>query len=79
MARVNAIVLQRERRIAEIGSLCREGLVPGSFTHKAQTLLTFGWSRATWRSRAGILRTVDWLLDLERAHRGALQDQLRNP
>jgi hypothetical protein len=72
--RVSAIVQQRDRRMAEIRSLCCQGLAPGSFVHKANMLLTFGWSRASWRSRAGIIRTVDWLLQMEHAYRGRLED-----
>ena len=56
----------------EILSLRRKGRVPGSFVEKAITLLTYDWSRATWRSRDGILRTVDWLLRMERVRRSRL-------
>lgn len=41
------------------------------FVEKALQLLTRDWSLATWRSRADILRTVDWLLRMERARRRA--------
>jgi hypothetical protein len=78
-ARVSAIVQQRERRMAEIRSLDRQGLAPGSFVHKAQRLLTLGWSRASWRSRAGIIRTVDWLLEMERVHRSGLKEGGNEP
>jgi hypothetical protein len=61
-------VLQRKRKMAEISSLRRQGHVPGSFADKAQTLLTRGWSKHSWRSRESILRTVDWLLQMERMH-----------
>lgn len=66
--RVKAIALERERRMADVRSLAGQNLAPGSFVHKARTLLTLGWSKATWRSRASIIHTVDWLLDLERAN-----------
>jgi hypothetical protein len=72
---VNWLVLEREHRMAEIGSLCAAGFVPGGFIDKAQTLLTFGWSRATWHSRESILCTVDWLLNMERVHRRRLEDR----
>jgi hypothetical protein len=55
--------------MAELGSLGGQEPVPGSFAAKAQTLLTRDWSKASWRSRVSIIQTVDWLLDLERAHR----------
>jgi hypothetical protein len=69
-AQVNAIVAERERKMAEIGSLRRPDHAPGSFVDKAETLLTSGWSKATWHSRENILRTVDWLLHMERVQRG---------
>jgi hypothetical protein len=56
---------QRERKMAEIGSLRRQDHAPGSFVDKAEALLTSTWSKATWRSRENILRTVDWLLHME--------------
>jgi hypothetical protein len=78
-ARVQALASQREQRMAEINALLRQRVVAGSFVDKAQTLLTNSWSKATWRSRASILRTVDWLLHLEQAHRrdsGGRADQV---
>jgi hypothetical protein len=72
VARVDAIVAQRDRRMMEIASLRRGSSSPASFIDKAQALLTSGWSKATWRSRAGILRAVDWLLQMERAQQKGL-------
>ena len=71
--RLNAIAQERERRLAEIRSLAGPGPMPASFAYKAQRLLTLGWARASWRSRAEILRTVDWLLDLERVRQSGQQ------
>jgi hypothetical protein len=70
-ARVSAIASQRGSRLSEIESLRRDGLAPASFVDKAQTLLTQEWSKATWRSREQLLRTVDWLLRMERTRRNA--------
>jgi hypothetical protein len=67
--RVHAIAMQRERAMADLRSLDCQNPAPGSFVNKAQTLLTLGWSKANWRSRASIIRTVGWLLHLEHAHR----------
>lgn len=72
--RVSSIASLRERRMNEIVSLRRDGPAPGSFVDKAQTLLTYRWSKATWRSRERILGAVDWLLRMERVHRKALAD-----
>jgi hypothetical protein len=35
---------------------------------KAQNLLTAHWGSADWASRAGILKTVDWLLQVALHH-----------
>ena len=59
----------------EIVSLRRQPSPPGGFLDKAQTLLTRDWSKATWRSRESILRTVDWLLRMEQQHRERLEDR----
>ena len=67
-ARARAITLHRERSMNEIVCLRRQGLVSGVFIGKAQRLLTQSWSKATWRGRESILRTVDWLLRMEQTH-----------
>jgi hypothetical protein len=72
--RASAITEQRDRRMSELQSL-GDGLTPGSFADKARTLLTHRWARATWRSRENILRTVDWLMQMERVRRGATAEQ----
>ena len=64
--RTHALVAERDRRMAEIAALCQDDSQPGSFLDKAQTLLTRGWSNASWSARAGILVTVDWLFRMER-------------
>jgi len=58
----------RERSMDEITSLRRHGLVSGVFIDKAYVLLTHSWSKATWRERESILRSVDWLLQVEQVH-----------
>jgi transposase len=78
-ARARAIESARERRLNEIESLRRDGLAPGCFVDKAQKLLTYAWSKATWRSRENILRTVDWLLHVDRIHRSGLESQTDRP
>jgi hypothetical protein len=61
--------------MAEIRVLLQAEPTGMSFVHKAQTLLTRDWSHATWRSRANILRTVDWLLNVDRARRASPQSR----
>ena len=67
--RARAIELRRANAMDEIRSLHDDGAAPGSFSDKAKTLLTNGWSRSSWKAREDILRTVDWLLRLEHRRR----------
>jgi hypothetical protein len=74
--RVSTLVSDRERKMTEITALRdREGR-PDSFVGKAESLLTRSWSRSNWRSRESILRTVDWLLRMDRQQRLALDHRL---
>ena len=69
--RVAAIRQQRERLMAEISLLTKTHVGADSFVRKALTLLTVGWGRASWRARADLLRSADWLLNMERMRRDA--------
>jgi hypothetical protein len=57
---------QRDRCMAEIVRVRRESATPNSFFDKARQLLTKHWSASSWRSRADILRTAEWLVDVGR-------------
>src|SRR4029453_19470798 len=57
---------QRDRCIAEIARVRRESATPNSFFDKARQLLTKHWSASSWRSRADILRTAEWLVGVGR-------------
>lgn len=41
---------------------------PNAMLDKATSLLTAHWGRADWASRAAILKTVDWLLQVAIRH-----------
>jgi hypothetical protein len=41
---------------------------PNAMLDKATSLLTAHWGRASWTSRAAILKTVDWLLQVAIHH-----------
>jgi hypothetical protein len=43
---------------------CALGESSNPMIEKAQSLLTTRWGAADWRSRAEILKTVDWLLQI---------------
>jgi hypothetical protein len=57
---------QRDRCMAEIARVRRESATPNSFFDKARQLLTKHWSASSWRSRADILRTAEWLVGVGR-------------
>jgi hypothetical protein len=65
-AKAREFSLERERHLAVIQARIINGHDPGVFAKKAQTLLTMSWSKADWPARKSILRTVHWLLRLER-------------
>lgn len=67
--RVAALQQQRDRLMAEIGLLTKTRVGADSFVRKALTLLTVGWGKASWRARADLLRSADWLLNMERTRR----------
>ena len=64
--RIEEIQKRRERQMAEIRLLTKLRPAAATFARKAETLLTVGWGRASWEARAEILRTVNWLLEIER-------------
>jgi hypothetical protein len=66
IARAEAITSEREGRMRQIAAIRADRSTTTGFADKAQTLLTRDWAKASWRSRSQILRTVDWLLRLER-------------
>ena len=54
------------QRMAEIARVRRESTTPNSFFDKARQLLTRHWSLSSWRSRADLLRTAEWLVGVGR-------------
>jgi hypothetical protein len=48
--------------MAEIARGWREPGDPASLFDKARQLLTRHWSASSWRARADILRTAEWLI-----------------
>jgi len=59
-----AMIDRRDRCMAEIARVRRESAAPNSFFDKARQLLTRHWSASSWRSRADILRTAEWLIGI---------------
>jgi hypothetical protein len=62
--RIESILRQRERLIAEVQGLsaveeCAES------AKKAQQLLTRWWAKADWKAREELLRVAEWVIRVE--------------
>jgi len=62
--RPDVIDRQRQAHIATIQQARRLGDGQNVLLEKANSLLTSHWAHASWSSRAAILKTVDWLLQV---------------
>ena len=62
---VNSILVRREQLVAEIARLRAEHH-GSNLVENAQQLLTRWWATAGWSAREELLRTVDWLVRVER-------------
>jgi len=58
-----ALIDRRERCIAEIACAGADS-GSGSLFEKARQLLTRHWSASTWRGRADLIRTAEWLIGI---------------
>ncbi len=62
--RVDGILRQRERLIAEVQGLSSvEGCAESA--KKAQQLLTRWWAKADWTAREELLRVAEWVIRVE--------------
>jgi hypothetical protein len=57
-----ALIDRRDHCMAEIARFWSEAGNSGSLFAKARQLLTRHWSASSWRGRADILRTAEWLV-----------------
>ena len=64
----DAIDRARQGYVADIAHAREFNAGPNALLDKATSLLTVHWGRANWSSRAAILKTVDWLLQLAIRH-----------
>ena len=62
--RPDAIDRQRQDCVATIQRVRALGAGQHALLEKANSLLTVHWAHASWASRATILKTVDWLLQV---------------
>lgn len=62
--RPKAIDRQRQTYVATIQQARALGAGQHALLEKANSLLTVHWAHASWASRATILKTVDWLLQV---------------
>ena len=60
----DAIDRQRQNCMATIQQVRALGAGQHALLEKASSLLTVHWAHANWASRATILKTVDWLLQV---------------
>ena len=56
------LIDRRDRCMAEIANRRQEVGNSGDLFDKARELLTRHWSTSSWRARADILRTAEWLI-----------------
>jgi shikimate kinase len=66
--RVDQIVRQRERLIAEVQDFGAEQGRSES-AQKAQQLLTRWWAKADWKAREELLKAAEWLIQMEKQGR----------
>lgn len=62
--RPDAIDRQRQDYVATIQQARALGAGQHALLENANSLLTVHWAHASWASRATILKTVDWLLQV---------------
>ena len=60
----DAMIERRDRCITQLARLRHGKNVSGALADKARHLLTSHWSASSWRARADILRTAEWLLGI---------------
>jgi hypothetical protein len=63
---VISLLTQRDDLMNEIVAMRVRKRAPSPFIRKAGTLLTRFWARADWKSRAEILQSARWLVDVGR-------------
>lgn len=65
----SALIVRRDRCMTLLARLRQNENVSGTLADKAGHLLTAHWAASSWRARADILRTAEWLLGL--SHKAA--------
>ncbi len=68
----------RQSYVAAIARARAFDTTPNAMLDKATSLLTAHWGRSDWASRAAILKTVDWLLQVA-IHHPAPTPKARSP
>jgi hypothetical protein len=65
------LIDRRDHCMAEIARLWSEAGNSGSLFEKARQLLTRHWSVSTWRARADLIRTAEWLIGIGKKGAGS--------
>jgi hypothetical protein len=60
------LIERRDNCMADIQRLCAGGQASRALAGKARRLLTAHWATSSWRARANLLRTAEWLLRISR-------------
>ena len=60
--RRSELIARRKQCMAQIAQLRSDAVGSENFSQKAHQLLTKYWSTSSWRSKADILRTAEWLI-----------------
>jgi len=61
-----SLIERRDLCMSEIVRLSSDANAASSFLNKARQLLTRHWWSSSWRARADVLRTAEWLVGLGR-------------
>jgi hypothetical protein len=72
-----SLIERRDQCMRDIAPLQAGTDTSGDLANKARQLLTRHWVSSSWRCRADILRTAEWLIGVGKrraAHRGSLLD-----
>src|SRR5262245_29309748 len=67
----SALIERRNCCMAQLARLRRNESVSAILADKAGHLLTAHWAASSWRARADILRTAEWLLGISHKVAGA--------
>jgi hypothetical protein len=75
--RAEWIATRRDQLISEVKRLREKCELTSPSIETVRRLLTRSWGRASWRTRAQLIKAADWLIRLETARANVLPDRGR--